>query len=98
MVSGSVEHRGPITGGKYLVQVVHAPKFGLVESTDVLTLIETVKADEAQKGILVTTHAFSAEAANAGQQGAVELIDGVHFRELYEKYVGPLKPRLREIP
>jgi restriction endonuclease Mrr len=89
---------GPLTGGKYLVHVIHAPKFGLIESTEVLHLIETVKADEAQKGILVTTHGFSAEAAQAGQQGAIELIDGAHFRELYEKYIGPLKPRLREVP
>jgi restriction endonuclease Mrr len=89
---------GPLTGGKYHVHALHAPTFGMVESTEVLHLIETVKADEAQKGILITTHAFSSEAAQAGQAGSVELIDGQQLRELYEKYVGPLKPQLHEVP
>jgi restriction endonuclease Mrr len=89
---------GPLTGGKYLIHVRHAPSFGLVESTDVLHLVDAVKADEAQKGIFITTHGFSAEAVTAGQMGAVELIDGQQFRNLFEKYVRPLGPNLREVP
>lgn len=89
---------GPLTGGKYIVHVRHSPEHGLVESPRVLELVETVKADEAQKGIFITTHGFSEEAAKAAQSGAVELIDGPKFRELFEKYVRPLKPTLREVP
>jgi restriction endonuclease Mrr len=89
---------GPLTGGKYIVHVRVSPPYGIIESPDVLKLVDTVKADEAQKGILITTHGFSAEAVTAAQSGAVELIDGQQFRTLFEKYVGPLKPSLREVP
>lgn len=79
---------GPLTGGRYIVLAFREPEFGLVDSPIVLKLIDTVKAEEAQKGILITSRRFSDEARKAAQMGAVEIIDGEALRALLGKYLG----------
>jgi restriction endonuclease Mrr len=52
----------------------------------VLTLIDAVKGEGASKGVFITNGFFSDEATNAAAGGPIELINGVRFRELLQRF------------
>jgi hypothetical protein len=76
----------PIVGGHYLVhgELLHAGE--VVEAVQVLALIDAVKGEGASKGVLITNGFFSDEAGTAAVGGPIELINGVRFRELLQRF------------
>ena len=77
----------PVTGGLYIVHAFFRPEHGVVDSTRVLNLLDTVKAEEAARGILITTHSFSEEAVKVSDDPRIELIDGEKLEKLVRQYV-----------
>ena len=58
----------------------------MVEAVQVLALIDAVKGEGASKGVLITNGFFSDEAGTAAMGGPIELINGVRFRELLQRF------------
>jgi restriction system protein len=58
----------------------------VVEAVQVLALIDAVKGEGASKGVLITNGFFSDEASTAAVGGPIELINGVRFRELLQRF------------
>jgi restriction system protein len=76
----------PIVGGQFLVHGELLPVGEVVEAVQVLSLIDAVKGEGASKGVLITNGFFSDEAGRAAAGGPVELINGVRFVELLQRY------------
>jgi restriction system protein len=76
----------PIVGGHYVVHGELLQAGEVVEAVQVLTLIDAVKGEGASKGVLITNGFFSDEAGRAAAGGPVELINGVRFRELLQRF------------
>jgi restriction system protein len=62
------------------------PAGEVVEAVQVLALIDAVKGEGASKGVLITNGFFSDEASKAASGGPIELINGVRFRDLLERF------------
>jgi hypothetical protein len=79
-------HPAPIVGGQYVIYgvLVHAGE--VVEAVQVLALLDAVKGEGASKGVLITNGFFSDEASTAAVGGPIELINGVRFRELLQRF------------
>jgi hypothetical protein len=75
----------PITGGKFIVQCHPPDKTELVDSTQVIQLLDRVKGESAMKGILITPHFFTVAALNAAADTQVELINGKRFAVLLKE-------------
>jgi hypothetical protein len=88
--SGQIEvmavHAAPIIGGKYVVHGELLRAGEVVEAVRVLALMDAVKGEGASKGVLITNGFFADEAAAAATGGPVELINGVRFRELLQRF------------
>jgi restriction system protein len=76
----------PIVGGYYVVHGELAQIGEVVEAVQVLALIDAVKGEGASKGVLVTNGFFSDEASTAAVGGPIELINGLRFRELLQRF------------
>jgi hypothetical protein len=76
----------PIVGGRYLVHGELLQPGEVVEAVQVLACIDAVKGEGASKGVLITNGFFSDEAGTAATNGPVELINGVRFRELLQRF------------
>jgi restriction system protein len=76
----------PIVGGQYVVHGELLQAGEVVEAVQVLTLIDAVKGEGASKGVLITNGFFSDEAGTAAVGGPIELINGVRFRELLQRF------------
>jgi hypothetical protein len=76
----------PIVGGHYVVHGELLQAGEVVEAVQVLTLIDAVRGEGASKGVLITNGFFSDEAGRAAAGGPVELINGVRFRELLQRF------------
>jgi restriction system protein len=76
----------PIIGGQYVVHGELLPAGEVVEAVQVLALIDAVKGEGASKGVLITNGFFSDEASKAASGGPIELINGVRFRDLLERF------------
>src|SRR4029450_7200391 len=79
-------HLAPIVGGHYIIHGELLQAGEVVEAVQVLTLIDAVKGEGASKGVLITNGFFSDEAGTAAVGGPIELINGVHFRELLQRF------------
>lgn len=79
-------HLAPIVGGRYVIhgQLVQADE--VVEAVQVLALIDSVKGEGASKGVLITNGFFADEAHTAAVGGPIELINGVRFRDLLQRF------------
>jgi hypothetical protein len=79
-------HVAPIVGGRYVIhgELLHAGE--VVEAVQVLALIDAVKGEGASKGVLITNGFFTDEASTAAVGGPIELINGVRFRELLQRF------------
>jgi len=76
----------PIVGGQYVVHGELLQAGEVVEAVQVLALIDAVKGEGASKGVLITNGFFSDEAGTAAAGGPIELINGVRFRELLQRF------------
>lgn len=81
IIAHSKEH---ITGGKYIIQCKDWSK--PVGEPPVRDLYGVVTAENANKGILITTSTFTAPAINFAAGKPLELIDGAKFNQLLSKY------------
>ncbi|MBI3327164.1 MAG: restriction endonuclease [Nitrospinae bacterium] len=76
----------PIIGGQYLVHGELLERGEVVETVQVLALLDAVKGEGASKGVLITNGFFSDEAGKAAAGGPIELINGVRFWELLQRF------------
>lgn len=82
----------PIIGGEYLVHCYLAPKGQPVESTRIIALGDTVKAEGAAKGIFITTGSFSEEVSKLYEGPRIELINGQRLHQLLQEHGIHLPP------
>jgi restriction system protein len=76
----------PIVGGKYVVHGELLQPGEVVEAVQVLALIDAVKGEGASKGVLITNGFFADEAGTAAVGAPIELINGVRFAELLQRF------------
>lgn len=81
IIAHSKEH---IRGGKYVIQCKDWSK--PVGEPPVRDLYGVVTAENANKGILITTSTFTAPALKFAEGKTLELIDGTKFNQLLAKY------------
>src|SRR5574337_1522624 len=72
----------PITGGSYIVRCILTPPEAPVNSTQIIAMSDTVRAERASKGILITTGFFSEEVPKLTEGPPVELINGQRLRQI----------------
>jgi restriction endonuclease Mrr len=72
----------PITGGDYIVHCVMAPANEPIDSTQIVALSDTVRAEGAAKGIFITTGFFSEEVPKLIEGPPLELINGHRLRQI----------------
>lgn len=84
----------PIVGGRYIVHGELLQTGEVVEAVQVLALIDAVKGEAASKGVFLTTGFFSDEAGTAAAGGPIELVNGMRFRELLQRFA--LLPAVNE--
>ena len=72
----------PIIGGDYLVHGILVPEGQFVDSIRVIGLSDTVRAERALKGILITTGFFTEEVNKYTEGAPMELINVSKFREI----------------
>ena len=76
----------PLRSSKYLVRAILEPPGDVVDQQALLSLHDTVKADGAGKGIVLTPYRI--DSAGLGEMAAaLELVDGVKLRELLEEHM-----------
>jgi hypothetical protein len=74
----------PLLGGRYIIQCKRYTSS--VSSPIVRDLYGVVMAERANKGILITTSAFTSDAIEFAREKQIELIDGVRLIDLLEKH------------
>ncbi len=72
----------PVIGGDYIVQGILVPDGHYVDSIRVIGLSDTVRAEKALKGILVSTGFFTEEVVKYTEGAPMELINVSKFRDL----------------
>jgi hypothetical protein len=80
----------PLIGGDVLVQCVLTPDARPVDNSAVLSLANTVRADGAAKGILITNGYFAEEVGPPSEGPPIELVNAHRFRKLLEEHQIPL--------
>jgi len=76
----------PIIGGDVLVHCLLAQEARPVDSGAVQSLSDTVKADGASKGILITNGYFAEDVGKLSEGPPVELINASRFRKLLDDH------------
>ena len=76
----------PLTGGRYLVHAVYDTPGDVVDQPAVVRLQDSVKADTAAKGILITPYTIATDGLG-NLEVPLELVDGKKLRGLIEKYL-----------
>ena len=79
-------HPAPVTGGDYIVHGILVPEGEFVSSIRVIGLSDTVRAERALKGILVTTGYFTEEVRKYAEGAPLELINVARLRELLKEH------------
>jgi len=72
----------PVIGGDYIVHGILVPEGDFVDSIRVIGLSDTVRAEKALKGILVSTGFFTEEVNKYAEGAPMELINVSKFREI----------------
>ncbi len=72
----------PVIGGDYIVHGILVPEGDFVDSIRVIGLSDTVRAERALKGILISTGFFTAEVSKYTEGAPMELINVSKFREI----------------
>ena len=76
----------PVVGGRYLALGLFEPAHNLVGLHKVTGFLETIKAEGASRGIIITTGYFSHDAIQAAQGESVELVDVASFLVYLKKF------------
>ena len=76
----------PITGGEYIVHCILASADEPIDSTRIIALSDTVRAEGASKGIFITTGFFSEEVPKLIEGPPLELINGQRLRQILGEY------------
>ena len=76
----------PLSHGKFIVHAIHQISGDIVDQTDILQLQDSVKADRAQKGILLTPYQINASGLG-NLDVSLELIDGKKLRALVSEHL-----------
>lgn len=76
----------PIIGGSYIVRCVLIPPEVPINSTQIIALGDTVRAERASKGIFITTGFFSEEVRKLTEGPPIELLNGQRLRQLLEDH------------
>ena len=77
----------PVTGGKYIIQCKRYFPNNNVGVVPVRDLFGVVHAENANKGILITTSAFTSQAKDFAEGKPLELIDGEKLKTLLEQHL-----------
>jgi restriction endonuclease Mrr len=77
----------PITGMRVYVRGIPAPPLGVVGEEEVRAAIETARAEQAGKAIVVTPGGFSPEARAAAAGASADLVDGAALGKLVRKHL-----------
>ena len=72
----------PIIGGDYIIHGILSPEGGFVNSIRVIGLSDTVRAERALKGILISTGYFTEEVQKYSEGAPMELINVSKLREI----------------
>jgi restriction system protein len=72
----------PVTGGDYIVHGILVPEGAFVDSIRVIGLSDTVRAERALKGILISTGYFTEEVNKYTEGAPMELINVSSLREI----------------
>ena len=84
-VDFSVLDSQPIKGGRFIVHCLYSNENKLINSIDIINLLDNVKGESALKGILITPHFFTVEALNTASGVQLELINGRRLIELLQE-------------
>ena len=76
----------PVVGGVYLALCILKPPNNLVDGIKVKGFLDTVKGEEASRGILITTGYFTDEAIKSVDEHPVELVNVVAFVDYLKKF------------
>jgi hypothetical protein len=76
----------PLTGGRYLVHAIWEAPGDVVDQPYLIRLQDTVRADSAAKGILMTPYTILGDGLG-NLEVPIELVDGKALRGLVEKYL-----------
>ncbi len=77
----------PITGMRAYVRGIPSPALGVVGEEEVRTAIDTARAEQAGKAIVVTAGGFSPEARAAAAGASADLVDGPALGKLIRKHL-----------
>ncbi len=77
----------PITGMRVYVRGIPSPALGLVGEEEVRAAIDTARAEQAGKAIVVTPGSFSPAARAAAAGASADLVDGAALGKLVKKYL-----------
>ena len=72
----------PVIGGDYIVHGILVPEGDFVDSIRVIGLSDTVRAERALKGILISTGFFTEEVNKYAEGAPMELINVSKFKEI----------------
>lgn len=72
----------PLIGGDYIIHGILVPEGDFVSSIRVIGLSDTVRAERALKGILITTGYFTEETGKYSEGAPMDLINVSRLREL----------------
>ncbi|MBI3128176.1 MAG: restriction endonuclease [Candidatus Tectomicrobia bacterium] len=75
----------PVIGGEYIVHGILVPEGDFVSSIRVIGLSDTVRAERALKGILITTGYFTEEVQKYAEGAPMELINVSRLREILKE-------------
>lgn len=81
----------PIFGGKYVIQCKRYAVGNNVGEPTIRDLFGVMHAENANKGILITTSDFSKQAVAFAQNKAIELINGLALLSLLNKYLAGIE-------
>ena len=77
----------PIRGGRIYVRGVFDNHAVPVDAEEVLTLMDTARAESVSKAVLVTLGRFSDEARDSAKDNPVDLLDGAALATLVKKHL-----------
>ena len=77
----------PIRGGRIYVRGVFDTELTPLDAEEVITLIDTARAESVSKAVLVTLGHFSDEARDTAKDNPVDLVDGAALATLVKKHL-----------
>ena len=81
------KHDKRILGGEFLILLHFVPGEPEPVSTDkILNFLDTVRADGALKGILITNSYFAPETAVGKESGQIEMLNGIELAGLLKEF------------